>query len=107
MDQTPFFEGTIPIPQAEHWEMDGLDFFAGLLQMAGRHVQVQYSRDQAGALASMKCWNSEHPFPYTVGARMRPDGTVTAHGGNWLESASTLHEAIDQFASSAPYAQGA
>lgn len=98
---------TIRALQAEHWETSEVDFFAGLLQMAGHRVQVQYSRDQAGALAKMACWDPEHRFAYSVEARMRPGGDIVAHGGNRLESASTLDEAIGLFVSSAPYAQGA
>jgi len=105
MDQTPYFEGTAPIPLAERWETNEVDFFAGLLRMAGRHVRVRSGL--IGATVEMKCWARDGGFPYVIEARMCPDGTVTTHGGNWLESASTLHEAIDQFASNAPYAQGA
>jgi hypothetical protein len=93
--------------QAEHFEMAEVDYFAGLLALAGRCVQVRYSPDQAAALASMRCWDGECRFSYTVEARLRPDGAIGAHGGNWLESAATLHEVVDLFASSAPYAQGA
>lgn len=112
MDQTPFFECSAPAPQAERWETAEVDFFAGLLQMAGRHVRVRYMGDRCdpdliGATAEMKCWDREHRFPYTIEARMRPDGTVSTHGGNFIENVSTIHQAIDLFASSAPYAQGA
>jgi len=95
---------------AENWETSELDFFVGLLQMFGRYVRVQYSRDGRypdliGARVEMRCWDREHRFSFTVEARMRPDGVITTHGGNWIESASTLREAIGLFASSASYAQ--
>lgn len=112
MGQARFCEGMVPIVQSEHCEMAEVDFFTGLLQMAGRHVRVRYSRDGhdpdlIGATAEMKCWDREYHDAYTIEARIRPDGAITIHGGNRIENASTLHEAIDLFASSAPYAQGA
>lgn len=102
----------VPILKAEHWEMADVDFFPGLLHMAGRDVCVRYSRDRCdpdliGALAEMKCWDRDGGFPYVIEARLRPDGTISSHGGNLIENASTLHEAIDLFARSAPYARSA
>lgn len=104
--------GMIAIRQAEHWETSELDFFVGLLRMAGRHVRVRYLRDprnpdRIGARVEMKCWSSEYGWPYTVEACMWPDGHITAHGGNQIENKSTLEEAVDVFAWSAPYAQNA
>ncbi|WP_312807015.1 hypothetical protein [Comamonas sp.] len=97
------------IPHVEVWEMSELDFFAGLLRMAGRNVRVAYfsmrnDPEQIGIRASMKCWDR---FPFFVEACLKPDGCVVAHGGNWIENESTLHEAIDLFVSSAPHSRSA
>lgn len=99
------------IPHIEVWEMSELDFFAGLLRMAGRNVHGAYfgmrnDPDQIGARVSMKCRDPEYHFTYTVESYLKPDGCVVAYGGNWIKSESTLRKAIDLFASSAPHSRG-